>query len=65
VNTVIQIGCGPEHARVAQEAGVTIVRVPHAACDNIGINLLLDAVIATQGPLNVIACGAFERISRG
>ena len=44
VNTVVQIGCTPVHARAAREAGVTIVRVPHAACDNIGINLLLDAV---------------------
>ena len=64
VNTVLQIGCGPEHARAAEAAGVTIVRIAHAACDNIGINLLLDDVIREGGPLNVIACGAFERISR-
>ncbi|HEX2184299.1 MAG TPA: hypothetical protein VHN78_02190 [Chloroflexota bacterium] len=64
VNTVIQIGCGPEHARAAQEAGVAIVRVPHAACDNIGINLLLDDVVRRRGPLHVIPCRAFERISR-
>jgi len=64
VNTVLQIACGPEHARAAEEAGVTVVRIAHAACDNIGINLLLDEVIREHGPLNVIACGAFERISR-
>jgi hypothetical protein len=64
VNTVIQIGCGPEHARAAEEAGVCIIRVPHAACDNIGINLLLDDVIQRLGPLEVIGCRAFERISR-
>jgi hypothetical protein len=64
VNTVLQIGCGPEHARAAEEAGITIVRIAHAACDNIGINLLLDDVIRAHGPLNVIPCGAFERITR-
>jgi hypothetical protein len=64
VNTVLQIGCGPEHARAAQEAGVAIVRVPHAACDNIGINLLLDDVVRECGPLQVVPCRAFERISR-
>ena len=64
VGTVVQIACQPEHARAARGAGVTIVRVPHAAADNIGINLLLDAVEARRGPLPVIACGAFERISR-
>jgi hypothetical protein len=64
VNTVVQIGCGPEHARAAEAAGVAIVRVPHAACDNIGINLLLDDVVRELGPLEVIGCRAYERISR-
>jgi hypothetical protein len=64
VNTVLQIACGAEHARAAEAAGIAIVRIPHAACDNIGINLLLDAVVRELGPLNVIACGAYERIAR-
>ena len=64
INTVIQIGCGTAHARAAQEAGVSIVRVPHAACDNFGINLWLDDAIRELGPLEVIGCAAFERIIR-
>jgi hypothetical protein len=64
VNTVVQIGCAPPHARAAHEAGVSIIRVPHAACDNIGINLLLDAVERELGPLHVIPCNSFERIQR-
>ncbi len=62
INTVIQIGCGTAHARAAQEAGVSIIRVPHAACDNFGINLWLDDAIRELGPLQVIGCAAFERI---
>jgi hypothetical protein len=64
VNTVVQIGCTPTHARAADEARVAIVRVPHAACDNIGLNLLLDAVEAIHGPLRVIPCNYFERLKR-
>ena len=64
VNTVLQIGCAPAHAHAAQAAGVAIVRIAHAACDNIGINLLLDEVERRLGPLNVIPCNYFERIKR-
>ena len=64
VNTVAQIGCTPAQRRAAQEAGIAIVRIAHAACDNIGINLLLDEVERRLGPLNVIPCNYFERIRR-
>ena len=64
VSSVIQIGCGPAHARAAHDAGVCIVRVPHAACDNFGINLWLDDAIRELGPLEVIGCAGFERILR-
>lgn len=64
VQAVVQIGCTPAHARVAEEARVAIIRVPHAACDNIGINLLLDEVERRHGPLDVVPCHTFERIRR-
>ena len=64
VNTVVQIGCSPAQAQAAQEARVAIVRIAHAACDNIGINLLLDEVERRLGPLNVIPCNYFERVKR-
>jgi hypothetical protein len=64
VNTVLQIACTPAHAAAAEEAGISIIRIAHAACDNIGINLLLDDVEKELGPLNVIPCGYYERISR-
>lgn len=64
VRTVFQIHCEPIHAEAAAAAGVAIVRVPHAAGDNIGLNLLLDDVETELGPLEVIGCGGFERISR-
>jgi hypothetical protein len=38
--------------------------MPHAACDNMGINLLLDEVEQKLGPLEVIPCNYFERVQR-
>ena len=64
VRTVFQIHCEPIYAEAAAAAGVAIVRVPHAAGDNIGLNLLLDDVENELGPLEVIGCGGFERHSR-
>jgi hypothetical protein len=64
VNTVVQIGCLPAQRQAAQEAGIAIVRIAHGACDNIGINLLLDEVERRHGPLNVIPCNYFERVKR-
>jgi chloramphenicol O-acetyltransferase len=40
------------------------VRIPHAAVDNLGINLFLDEVERRLGPMNVIPCNYFERITR-
>jgi hypothetical protein len=64
VRTVFQIHCDQVHADAAAAAGIAIVRVPHAAGDNLGINLLLDEVEASMGSLEVIGCGGFERITR-
>lgn len=64
VDTVIQLNCLPAQAKAAQEANVAIVRVPHAAMDNIGINLLFDKIEAEYGPLEVVPCNSFERIRR-
>jgi len=62
VNTVLQIGCTPAHAEAAQKAEAVILRIPHAACDNIGINFLLDKIEQRLGRLNVIPCRYYERI---
>ena len=62
---MLQIGCPPASAAAAEAAGVAVVRIPHTACDNVGINLLLDAVEAEQRLLEVVPCHGFERVRRG
>ncbi len=64
VGTFVTIGCSPAHRRAAAELGMAWVRMPHGACDNVGLNLLLDKVEQRLGPLNVIPCNYFERIRR-
>jgi hypothetical protein len=61
VDTVVQLNCSPAQVRAAQEAGVAVVRHPHAAMDNIGINLLFDKIEAEYGPLEAVPCNSFER----
>ena len=64
VGTFVTIGCSSAHQRQAEELGMGWVRMPHNACDNVGLNLLLDKVEQRLGPLNVIPCNYFERIKR-
>lgn len=64
VGTFVTIGCPPEHQKIAEELGMGWVRMPHGACDNVGLNLLLDKVEQRLGPLSVIACNYFERVKR-
>ncbi|MCY4436444.1 MAG: hypothetical protein OXE05_03830 [Chloroflexi bacterium] len=64
VGTFVTIGCPSEHQKIAEELGMGWVRMPHGACDNVGLNLLLDKVEQRLGPLNVIACSYFERVKR-
>lgn len=64
IGTFVTIGCSAAHRRKAEELGMGWVRMPHNACDNVGINLLLDKVEQRLGPLNVIPCNYFERIKR-
>jgi len=62
INTVLQIGASAAVAEAAKEVGVSVVRLPHAAADNLGINLFYDEIERRFGPLHIIPCNYFERI---
>ena len=44
IGMFVTIGCSADHRRKAEELGMGWVRMPHNACDNVGLNLLLDKV---------------------
>lgn len=64
VDTVLLVGIGTGVQEAIREAGMGAVRIPHAAVDNLGINLFFDEVERRFGPLNIIPCNYFERIKR-
>jgi hypothetical protein len=49
--------------RICREAGVNLIFFPHDAHDNVGINLMLDQLVAEE-ELDIIPVGHFHRVPR-
>ena len=63
VGTVIAMHLGEEHFKAAKEELMNVVIAGHIASDNLGLNLLLDA-LAKKHSFNVIPCSGFFRVKR-
>ncbi len=63
VDTAFIVSPTAEYVEVATRCGVNLVEVPHDANDNIGLNLMLDALSSEQ-ELTVHACHNFVRVDR-
>ena len=64
VGTVVCMHLSEEHIKEAEKNHVNAVIAGHIASDNLGINLVLDA-IEKHGELEVIETSGFKRIKRG
>lgn len=64
VGTVVCMHLSEEHIKEAEKNHVNAVIAGHIASDNLGINLVLDA-IEKHGELEVIETSGFKRIRRG
>jgi len=62
VQTVIRLNYG-RCIELCRRAGVNLVLFPHNAQDNVGINLMLDQVLAA-GPVEVFPTDGFYRVER-
>ncbi len=62
VGTFISVATTPEHNRLASRRGLNIVVAPHYACDAIGLNLLLDALM--PGDVEYVETSNFVRVAR-
>jgi len=49
--------------RICREAGVNLIFMPHNAHDNLGINLMLDQVLA-EGEIDILPVNLFYRVPR-
>lgn len=63
INTVVGMHLSEEHRKEAEKHHVNVVIAGHIASDNLGINLLLDRVLADQ-QVTVLECSGFRRFPR-
>lgn len=63
VNTVVGMHLSEDHRKEAEKNHLNVIIAGHIASDNIGMNLLLDAILKGE-PLQVTECSGFRRVSR-
>jgi putative NIF3 family GTP cyclohydrolase 1 type 2 len=63
VGTMVCMHMSDDHRKEAEKHHLRVVIAGHMASDNIGLNLLLDAV-GRHGSLEVLECSGFRRITR-
>ncbi len=61
VGTVVGMHISEDHRKEAQKHHINVVIAGHIASDNLGVNLLLDDVLAG---VEIIPCSGFRRFSR-
>jgi hypothetical protein len=64
INTVVGMHYSEDHRAEAEKHHMNMLIAGHISSDNLGLNLLLDA-IDPEGALTVHACSGFRRFERG
>ena len=63
VNTIVGMHLSEEHKKEAEKRHMNVVIAGHISSDNVGMNLILDAV-QKKGKIKIIPCSGFRRFSR-
>ena len=63
VGTIVAMHLSEEHFKMAKAEFLNVVIAGHIASDNLGMNLLLDALVNKQ-KLDIIPCSGFFRVKR-
>ncbi len=63
VGTMVCMHMSDDHRKEAEKHHLRVVVAGHIPSDNLGLNLLLDAV-EDHGPLEVLECSGFRRVTR-
>ncbi len=64
VGTLVGMHMSEDHYKKAQEHHLNVVIAGHISSDNLGMNLILDAIEKKHGRLEVIECSGFRRFKR-
>jgi putative NIF3 family GTP cyclohydrolase 1 type 2 len=63
VNTIVGMHLTEDHRKEAEKRHMNVVIAGHISSDNLGVNLVLDAV-QKKGKLKIVPCSGFRRYSR-
>jgi putative NIF3 family GTP cyclohydrolase 1 type 2 len=63
VGTIVGMHLSEEHLKKAKEEHINVIIAGHISSDNLGLNLILDAIETVQ-KLDVIGCSGFVRVKR-
>ncbi|MBZ0156137.1 MAG: NGG1p interacting factor NIF3 [Alphaproteobacteria bacterium] len=63
INTVVAMHLTEDHRKEAEKNHINVVIAGHIASDNVGVNLLLDA-LQEEGQPEIIECSGFRRVKR-
>jgi putative NIF3 family GTP cyclohydrolase 1 type 2 len=61
VGTIVGMHMSEEHCKNAEKNHINVVIAGHISSDNLGLNLLFDAVEEKFGPLEIFECSGFRR----
>ena len=64
VGTLVCMHLSEKHLEEAKKQNLIVVVAGHMASDNLGLNLLLDAVCGGE-KIEIIPCSGFTRVARG
>ena len=63
VNTLVAMHISEEHLKEAEKSHLNIIVAGHISSDNLGLNLLFDA-ISKDDPFEILECSGFRRFRR-
>ncbi len=64
VGTLVCMHLSEKHLEEAKKQNLNVIVAGHMASDNLGLNILLDAVCGNER-IGIIPCSGFERVARG
>ena len=64
IGTFVGMHYSDEHRKELEKNFINVVVAGHISSDNLGLNLLFDAIIKKNGKLEIIECSGYRRVAR-
>jgi hypothetical protein len=63
VSTIVAMHLGEDHRKEAEKSHLNVIIAGHISSDNLGLNLMLDAITGGES-IEILECSGFKRFSR-